>query len=434
MAIIGGIAAANTGNIKDCYAIWNKTDNNTARPLVAKNSGTLFSSLLVYKGKCDGVFDDKGVFHKDYQITKTSDLKNVGFDTHKCWEYVGKEALLQFDADHWHGILKDNEKRPFLHIKTVEQYIAFAEKVNNGDERFLNAKVFLDCDLNFKGKSIPIIGKKREMAFAGIFDGQDHIIWNGVIQDNEAVYSGMFGYLKGKVANVIFDGRVIGTNNLGGLCGYNLGEISYCGAVVRVGWKDDRCSVGGIVANNEGAIIRCYSIFEQKRTVSPILLIIAAALVFLCIGGVGYLTILTAMDTGKEYATIEVDPGQEKVKEEKNVEKNGSNSVSFTFNKNVVISKSNGACILDFVNPSSDSNKIVIELQIVNRAGERVTIATSKAILPGYKLEALQLSDSAYDVLTGTETKGYVVLVPYDSKTEAKALVQTELPVSIAFE
>ena len=167
---------------------------------------------------------------------------------------------------------------------------------------------------------------------------------------------------------------------------------------------------------------------------SPILLIIAAALVFLCIGGVGYLTILTAMDTGKEYATIEVDPGQEKVKEEKNVEKNGSNSVSFTFNKNVVISKSNGACILDFVNPSSDSNKIVIELQIVNRAGERVTIATSKAILPGYKLEALQLSDSAYDVLTGTETKGYVVLVPYDSKTEAKALVQTELPVSIVFE
>ena len=202
MAIIGGIAAANTGNIKDCYAIWNKTDNNTARPLVAKNSGTLFSSLLVYKGKCDGVFDDKGVFHKDYQITKTSDLKNVGFDTHKCWEYVGKVALLQFDADHWHCLLKDNEKRPFLHIKTVEQYIAFAEKVNNGDERFLNAKVFLDCDLNFKGKSIPIIGKKRETAFAGIFDGQDHIIWNGVIQDNEAVYSGMFGYLKGKVVKI----------------------------------------------------------------------------------------------------------------------------------------------------------------------------------------------------------------------------------------
>lgn len=430
----GGIAAVNTGKITDCYAIWNeKNDNQT---LIAKNCGTVLTSMLVQKGECRGVFDGNGAFYNDYAVQKTSDIKNLGFDTKQCWEYVGNDTLLKFNSNYWHSVCRDIEKRFIFHIKTVEEYMVFAERVNAGDEKYLTARVLLEGDLDFKGRKIPIVGIKKECAFAGIFDGQDHMIWNGIIQDDQAIYAGLFGYLKGTVVNVIFDGRVKGSGNLAGLCGYNAGNIDCCGTVIRICAKDERCHVGGLVAYNEGVVRRSYTLFERKRAVPPILLVFLTAMFFVSMGSLGYCTIATAMDTGKEYATIEVDPGQERADEgtTEEVNKDGSNSISFTFNQTVVISRSAGTCKLDFINPANDSNKIVVELQIVNAAGERVTIAQSKAILPGYKIESLNFNESAYELITGAETEGYVMLVPYDSKTEAKAVVQTELPVSIVFE
>lgn len=436
MTMIGGIAAENSGQISDCYTVWNRRYSKENQALIAKNNGTVVTSMLVHKGECCGVYDGNGSFQSDYAIQKTSDIKNIGFDTKQCWEYVGDRALLKFNAQYWHSVNKSFEKKTIVNIKTVEQYIDFAEKVNSGDQRYLSAKVLLESDLNFKGKTIPIIGSKKDCAFSGIFDGQDHTIWNGVVQDDQAVYASLFGYMKGTVLNLTFDGRIIGERNLGGLCGYNYGIIDCCGAVIRTRAKGDRCNLGGLTVYNEGVIRRSYSVFEPKRVIPPIIPMMLAALFFICMGTLGYCTILKAMETGKEYATIEVDPGQEKVDmpDGQEVEKNGTNSISFTFNQTVVISRSAGTCKLDFINPASDSNKIVVELQVENDAGERVTIAQSKAILPGYQLEALTLNENAGDMINEAVAEGYVVLVPYDSKTEAKGIVQTELPVSIVYE
>lgn len=438
--MVGGLAAVNTGEITDSYVIWNRAYHRDSGMLVAKNDGTVQTSVFVHKGECEGLYDKFGVLHREQVIRKTTDLKNAGFDTSRCWKYVGGNALLEFDPDYWHSVSKDYEKSPLLHLKTVEQYIAFADKVNDGDVKYLNAKVFLDCDLNFHGRSIPVIGKKRECAFAGVFDGQDHIIWNGVVRDSGAIYAGVFGYLKGTVLNLIFDGRVVGGNKLAGLCGYNLGRIDCCGAVVRIYAKDERCHIGGLVAQNEGSVARSYVLFEPKHTILPIIPITAVAGLCVLVGFMGYSTIAAAMELEKDYATIEVDPMQEKISGSENidagtdVEKNGAHSMAFTFSQVVTISRSAGTCKLDFINPASDSNKIVIELQAVNAEGERVTIAKSKAILPGYQIENLTLSESAYGVLTGAETEGYVILVPYDTETENKAVVQTTLPVKLVFE
>ena len=435
MTMIGGIAAENSGQISDCYTIWNKRLNKENQSLIAKNSGTVATSLLVHDGECKGVYDGSGNFQPEYVIQKTSDLKNLGFDTRQCWEYVGDSSLLRFQSQHWHSADKSFGQKMIVTIKTVEQYVTFAEKVNSGEPGFLTAKVRLESDLNFRGQNIPIIGIRKECAFSGVFDGQGHLIWNGTIRNEEAVYAGLFGYMKGVVLNLIFDGRIHGERNLGGLCGYNYGTIDCCGAVIRTWTKGDRYHIGGLAVQNTGTIKRSYAVFEPRRVISPIIPMMLTAMFFICMGTLGYCTILKAMETGKEYATIEVDPGQEKVEtpDGPEVVKNGSNSISFTFNQTVVISKSAGTCKLDFINPTSDSNKIVVELQVEDIAGERITVAQSKAILPGYQLEALTLNEAADEFLAEEPEEGYVVLVPYDSKTESKGVVQTELPVKMVY-
>ena len=428
MAILTGIAVSNTGTIKDCYVIWNKSNKNK-KTLLSNNSGSIITSALIGKGSVKEIIDNNGDVQTEYSIQKTSDIKKIGFDTNNCWEYAGNNTLVKFQDKNWYfNIEKSNVN--VIHIKTTEQYIAFAEKVNSGDDRAKSSFVILECDLNFHGKKIPIIGKTRECAFSGVFSGNNHLIWNGELNDETALYVGLFGYLKGKVCNLIFDGRVVSDKNLAGLCGMNMGEISCCGSVVRLKPKDERYNAAGIVVNNDGTINRCYTVIQKKLIIPPFVYILIIALVAIMLGFLGYFTIISALDLQKDYTEIEVDPGQKKMPDN-NPEKNEDNSIAFTLNKTVDISRGSRTCRVSFINPSSDANKIVAELQVVNGSGQRVTIGSSKAVSPGYGIDSIPLTN--VNALTGNETEGYIVLTPYNNVTESKSIVTTELPVTITY-
>ena len=260
MSVLAGLAVSNSGTITDCYVL-NKKGKNDRRTLVVGNSGSIRGAVMLHKGNCDEIIDESGKTINDYAVQKTSDIKNLGFNTSDIWEYADDDILMRFQSDRW-KVSTPKTNKNVMHIKSIEHYKAFAGKVNEGDERFINATVYLDCDLDFKGKNIPIIGISRANAFAGTFDGRGHLIWNGKLQDEEALYVGLFGYLKGKVINLTFDGRVVGDKNLAGLCGYNMGTVACCGSVVRLKPKDDRYNAAGIVATNEGTIDRCYCVLE----------------------------------------------------------------------------------------------------------------------------------------------------------------------------
>ena len=105
--------------------------------------------------------------------------------------------------------------------------------------------------------------------------------------------------------------------------------------------------------------------------------------------------------------------------------------MSFTLYEAVEISRGSRTAKIDFINPSSDANKIVVELQVVGSSGERTTVGSSKAVLPGYSISTIPITNPT--ALTGSETKGYIVLVPYDNVTEEKKVVRTELPVTIRY-
>lgn len=428
MAILAAIAAQNGGEIRDCYAIWDKKYKGN-KTLVSSNQGKLSTSALIVKRTCKEIYDSRERLNTDYPIQKTSDIKNLGFDTKTYWEYAGTDTLIGFQGNNWH-VKGFGKAVNTIHIGTVDDYRLFADRVNNGDKRFIEANVYLDTDLDFKGKNIPIIGKTRETAFAGTFDGRDHLVWNGTIRDEDALYLGMFGYLKGKVINVTFDGRVQSDKNLAGICGLNMGTISCSGSVVRLKPKEERYNAAGIVAINEGIIDRCYAVLDKQIIIPPFVYILIIALIAILLGLLAYFAIISALASQQDYAKIETDPGQKKEPND-NMGPSQDNSLSFTLYETVEVSRSARICYLTFVNPSNDPNKVVVELQVEDGSGQRVTVGSSKAVMPGYSISSLPITNAS--ALAGTDTKGYIVLVPYDVTTENKAFVKTELPVSIHY-
>lgn len=428
MAVVAALAATNSGTIKDCYSIWNKNEKSK-KTLVYTNTGSLSTSALISKGTCSEIYSSEGQCNTDYLIQKTSDIKRLGFDSTKCWEYAGDDNLVRFQDNNWHvGV--NSKDRKILHIKSVNDYMLFAEGVNNQEKKYLDAIVHLDCDLDFKGKHIPIVGIKRDCAFRGVFDGRNHLIWNGTIKDENALYVGLFGYLKGVVANLIFDGRVQSDKNLAGICGLNAGRISCCGSVVRLKAKDERYNAAGIVVNNEGTLDRCYSVLQRKMIIPPFVYILLIALIASIIGVLGYFTIVAALNSGKDYAKIEVDQGQKK-NDNDNGPKGEGGMISLELYRNVEISRTAKICKLYFANPSSSRNSLVAELQVVNSSGQRVTVGRSGSVSPGYSIESLPITNPG--ALSGNETQGYIVLDAYDEVTENKSKVKTELPITISY-
>ena len=115
-------------------------------------------------------------------------------------------------------------------------------------------------------------------------------------------------------------------------------------------------------------------------------------------------------------------------------------------------------CTLHFKNTNSSNHYVVVHLQMTDavakaamgstgrtkeeqeeiEAGEgydpnayRVTIAESLAIDPGYQIDDLQLTDFAKNNLVPGTYSAIIYLVPYDIETNGRAMLESQLPVTI---
>ncbi|MDR0325919.1 MAG: hypothetical protein LBI19_07510 [Oscillospiraceae bacterium] len=113
-----------------------------------------------------------------------------------------------------------------------------------------------DIDLAAAGiDSWKPIGSYPDSPFTGSFDGRGHTIRHLVINDKDADYQGLFGYiLSGRVQNIgLIGARVTGSDFVGGFAGLVAG-----GGEIRDVYIDEgsivsgRCYIGGIVGRNEG--------------------------------------------------------------------------------------------------------------------------------------------------------------------------------------
>ena len=104
----------------------------------------------------------------------------------------------------------------------------------------------------------------------------------------------------------------------------------------------------------------------------------------------------------------------------------GGGAVGLTYAKEVDISLSDKKATLLFANPTKSNQDMVLQLVI-----DDVVILQSGRLEPGNRVSALNLLDGAEKKLAAGGYDGKIVVLYYDRTSGEKAMVNTEIPVTV---
>ena len=165
-------------------------------------------------------------------------------------------------------------------IASAAQLAELAQYVNAGDATFVSAHYVLTDDVNLSayGNWTPIGTIKQP--FAGVFDGQNHVVTGLKIDRSQGVYQGLFGCVnsqdanrKAQVKNVIVkDAQIRAKKRSGAVVGFygdwdsQMEPLENCamvggsieGCVDRAGY-DQADYIGGVVGLSYADVRFCYS-------------------------------------------------------------------------------------------------------------------------------------------------------------------------------
>lgn len=132
-------------------------------------------------------------------------------------------------------------------------------------------------------------------------------------------------------------------------------------------------------------------------------------------------------DSGWDYAPRQIEQDALPISEnsdEKMSVPEGGGAVSLTYSNEVSLSLSSETAEIMFQNPGRSNQDIILQLYIDDKI-----IAESGRIIPGYKLEKLDNVDVG--MLEQGAYKGRFIVIYYDSVSGERAIVNTEIPVTV---
>ncbi len=156
-----------------------------------------------------------------------------------------------------------------------------------------------------------------------------------------------------------------------------------------------------------------------------LLLLITIAAVALSVWAIWFRTPVLAPD----YAPRQVEKNAEPIGDdgdEKLLQPEGGGAVGLTYAKEVGISLSNKSATLLFANPTKSNQDMVLQLVIND-----VVILQSGRLEPGNRVSVLNLLDGAEKRLTAGGYNGKFVVLYYDKTSGEKAMINTEIPVTV---
>lgn len=155
-------------------------------------------------------------------------------------------------------------------------------------------------------------------------------------------------------------------------------------------------------------------------------LILALALITIAAVTVTLVVLLRPNDTGPDYAPQQVEPNANPIGDGggKLSQPEGGGAVSLTYSNEAVITLSDKTAGLMFQNPTRSNQDMVLELVIADKA-----LVRSGRLPPGYKVETLSGVDTAG--LSAGTYEGKFRLLYYDADSGEKAVVNTEIPITV---
>lgn len=294
--IVGGFCGLNSGTIKHCYY---NSDEYTGNAIEMGKTTAQFKSGEVAWLLNEGTADGTQVWYQ----TLGSDDYPVFDSTHEtvrqcspCTGVYTNTNVLSADHDYGNGdtcskcghsvyeaaTLSDG----VYQIGNYSQLYWFAQKVNNDNEHYGNAKAVLTADITVNTdvldesgnlvsnvsefRSWTPIGNSSSNAYSGTFDGQGHTISGLYFNNTETDSVGLFGISSGTIKNLgVVNSYIKGNNYVGAVCGSNNvgGKIENC---YNAGYVDgNRHQVGGLCGSNNGEIACSYN----KGTVAGVQLV-----------------------------------------------------------------------------------------------------------------------------------------------------------------
>ena len=303
---VGGIVGNNGGSVKNCYNISKSVTGQTNYGGIAGSSSGTIESCYNYgeiekkEEPGDSVYGavvgtTTGTVTNCFYLTGTSDKgigsgegsaegKNADGFAALSAKLNGKTAVWQDSPFLKRPILLSNPEHdadglgtkedPYT-ISTAEHLRAVANYINtssqSGDKKYF--KLENDIDLGgSEAEQWDPIGRagygENNYSFNGEFDGCGHVISGLYIDDEWWMQQGLFGVVgaSGVIKNLGVTGYINGGTEVGGIVGYNEGNIENCYSAVTVishideEFGDTDSDAGGVAGSNIGTISNCFNI------------------------------------------------------------------------------------------------------------------------------------------------------------------------------
>ncbi len=169
---------------------------------------------------------------------------------------------------------------------------------------------------------------------------------------------------------------------------------------------------------------------SQKRTTIIIAILAVITVAALCItmwalffreaGGPALAPDYAPQEMEQHAETIPNDSGEKMENPE------GGGSVSLTYSNKVTIDLSDKMASLYFANPGKSNQDMVIQISI-----QDTVILQSGTLVPGQQVKLLDLLEGAEKQLSPGGYEGKFVVLYYDQTSGEKAMVNTEIPITI---
>lgn len=131
-----------------------------------------------------------------------------------------------------------------------------------------------------------------------------------------------------------------------------------------------------------------------------------------------------------DYAPVDTEKHAQPIPDDKGGQvaaQPGSGSVSLTYSNEVLIDLNSGVVELLFANPGRSNQDMVLQIVI-----QDTVLLQSGRITPGNQVTLLSLSKDAAAMLSPGGYEGKFLIYYYDLNSGEKAIINTEVPISIA--
>ena len=268
---VGGVCGWNSGTVTNCYNTGNVTGSNYVGGVCGRNNGTVTNCY--YLDTCGAAGEGTSKTADEFASGEVAWLlqneqaeqvwgQAIGTDEYPV---LGGEKVLQIGNGYVNELKQDGD---FYLISTADELRLFASMVNGG-QTSINGKLTADILLNdisnwesWNESTAPAntwtpIGSIT-YRFSGTLDGDGHSV-SGIYINSEADYQGLVGFLDngGTLQNVGVKASYIkGGYYVGGLCGWNTGNVTNC---YNIGSVEGNEIVGGVCGHNSGPVTNCYN-------------------------------------------------------------------------------------------------------------------------------------------------------------------------------